>query len=68
MRKIVVNGYIVSVSSSDIGIEVSEEEYSCITEAIKNKPSREGFYCKLKDNTLTWEEFEIITIPEDADN
>lgn len=65
MRKIVVNGYIISVSNSNIGVVISEEEYWRITEAIKNKPSKDGCYYKLKDNTLTWEEFEIATNPEE---
>lgn len=63
MRKIVANGYIVSVSNSNIGIEITDEEYSLISEALANKPIKEGYYFKLK-NDLTWEEFEIITPTE----
>lgn len=64
MRKIVSNGYVVSVSNSNIGVEITDEEYSRITEAIENKPIKEGYYYKLKDVSLTWEKFEIIIIPE----
>ena len=64
MRKIVVNGYIVSVSNSNIGVEITDEEYSLITEAIENKPIKEGCYYKLKDGSLIWEEFEIVIIPD----
>lgn len=65
MRKIVVNGYIVSVSNSNIGVEITDEEYSLINEALANKPTKDGYYYKLKDGSLTWEEFEIIAPTED---
>ena len=64
MHKIVANGYIVSVSNSNIGVEITDDEYSRITEAIENKPIKEGYYYKLKDGSLTWEEFEIVIIPD----
>jgi hypothetical protein len=64
LRKIISNGYIISVSNSNIGVEITDEEYLLINEALANKPTKDGYYYKLKDISLTWEEFEIIIIPE----
>jgi hypothetical protein len=64
LRKIVNDGYIVSVSNSNIGVKITDEEYSRINEALAKKPTKDGYYYKLKDVSLTWEEFEIVIIPE----
>lgn len=53
VRKIVLDGYIVSVGNK--GNEITEEEYGAILEAIENKPTAPiGYTYKLKD-TLEWE-------------
>lgn len=53
MRKIVIDGYIVSIGNK--GNEISKEEYAKILEAINNKPSAPiGYTYRLKD-TLEWE-------------
>ena len=64
MRKVVVNGYIVSVSNSNIGEAITDEEYLLINKALANKPTKDGYYYKLKDKGLTWGEFEIIAPTE----
>lgn len=56
VRKIVVDGYIVSIGNN--GKEITEEEYTAILEAINSKPTAPiGYTYKLKDN-LEWELFE----------
>lgn len=53
VRKIVFDGYIVSIG--DKGSEISTTEYNSILKAIDNKPvAPEGFVYKLKDNA-EWE-------------
>lgn len=58
MYKVVRDNYIIAVSSVNVGTEITEEEYALIREALKNKPSKDGYYAKLKED-LTWELFEI---------
>ena len=65
MRKVVNNGYIVSINNSNIGVEITEKEYASILEALKNKPTKDGHYAKLKED-LTWELFEIPPSTEEA--
>ena len=53
MRKIVIDGYIVSIGNK--GNEITEKEYTAILEAINSKPiTPKGYVYKLKD-TLEWE-------------
>ena len=53
VRKIVIDGYIVSIG--DKGNKISEEEYTNILEAINNKPSAPiGYTYRLREN-LEWE-------------
>ena len=57
MNKIVIDGYIVAVSTG--GEEISEQEYAEILAVIRNKPTaREGYDYQLKTD-LTWEEFKL---------
>lgn len=64
MYKVVRDNYIISVSDVNVGTEITEEEYKLICEALKNKPTKDGYYAKLKED-LTWELFEL---PIDENN
>ena len=63
MYKVIDNGYIVSVNNANIGIEITDEEYTAICEALKNKPKKDGYYFKLRTD-LTWEMFEAPIVEE----
>lgn len=53
VRKIVVDGYIVSIGNN--GKEITDEEYTAILEAINSKPTAPiGYVYKLKE-TIEWE-------------
>jgi len=57
MNKIVIDGYIVAVSTG--GEEITEQEYAEILSAIRSKPTaREGYDYRLKTD-LTWEEYKL---------
>ena len=64
LYKYVSDGYIVSVGSGGMGEEITEAEYDEIMTAIQNKPHRDGYDYRLREN-LTWEEYEIPTPPPD---
>jgi len=64
-KKIIDEGYILCIGTGlPIGIEITETEHQQITDALAQKPTREGYYYKLRDDTKTWDEFEIIPEPE----
>lgn len=58
-KKIVLNGYVLAISTSIAGIEITEAEHQQIFEAMANKPVKDGYYYKLRDDTKTWDEFKI---------
>ncbi len=57
------NGYIVSIGTNGYGTEITESEYNTILDAIHNKPKREGYDYRLRED-LTWEEYELPVIEE----
>lgn len=63
--KNILDGYIVSVSTMQGQIEITEEEYNRILSVIKNMPvAGNGFMCRLKED-LTWE---LAKMPEEELN
>ena len=57
--KITDNSYILSIGTGSGGTEITEQEYSEILAAIRNKPTpRDGYDYRLKTD-LTWEEFKL---------
>lgn len=68
--KTVIDGYINCICKGDVhGIEISEEEYNHITNAIHGKPTDPEGYCYRLKTDLTWELYELPPMPpveEDA--
>ena len=62
--KIIVDGYILGVAEATEGEEITEEEYNELTEIFHEKPVREGYAHKLRED-LTWEEHEVEPEPVD---
>ena len=56
--KIVADGYIVSVGTSDSG-NITESEYNDIMTAIHNKPQATATTDYRLKTDLTWEEYEV---------
>lgn len=66
--KHVENGYIVSVqTNAPLGTEnCTEEEYNNIMNVLKNAPTqKDGYGYRLKEE-LTWEEYELPIVEEEA--
>ena len=58
--KDIQDGYIVAIGTGGGGVEITENEYETILEAISNKPARtETTDYHLRED-LTWEEYERI--------
>lgn len=64
MKKFLSNNYILAVGEEIDGVEITNQEYNEIVTAMNNKPEKEGFYYKLRDDNKQWDEFEIIPDPE----
>lgn len=63
--KEIENGYIITVGEGSGSIRISEEEYSRIISALSRVPTqKKGFGLRLRDEDLTWEEYEAEPIPE----
>ena len=63
-RKKVKDGYILCIGIGQSGEEITESEYNEIMSVIQNRPEPEdGKGYRLKAD-LTWEEYEIVPIPE----
>ena len=60
MCKITINGYVVAVSTKNIGVEITESEYNIIMQKIRNKPTDpSGYAYKLSADNLEWELVEL---------
>ena len=60
MCKITINGYVVAVSTKNIGVEITESEYNIIMQKIRNKPTDpSGYAYKLRADNLEWELVEL---------
>lgn len=65
--KRVENGYIFLVGINCGGEEITEQEYTTIMNAIRNKPEApNGFDYKLTEN-LEWELFELPIFDDDEE-
>ena len=55
--------YITGVGSGNVGVEITDEEYSAILSLIRTKPSApDGYEYRLKED-LTWEMVELPSEP-----
>ena len=60
MYKITINGYVVAVSTKNVGVEITESEYNTIMQKIQSKPSApSGYIYKLRADNLEWELVEL---------
>lgn len=64
--KNIFDGYIESVSTENGLEDITEQEYKQILEIVKTIPhdAPDGYYYKLRSDTLTWELVEIPPCPE----
>lgn len=61
------SGYIITVGTGGMGVEITEEEYAEILAIIHNKPQRtETTDYRLKTD-LTWEAYEVEPQPDPED-
>ena len=61
--KMVMDGYILAITTRYGQIRISEEEYRSILSLIRSKPEDPaGYEYKLKDGTLEWE---LVELPPD---
>lgn len=63
--KTVNNGYITSIGFGEYGVEITEDEYDTILEAINNRPKPPlGYDYRLRTD-LTWEIVELPSVPDE---
>lgn len=69
MNKIVNNGYIIGVSTANVGTVILQEEYDAIQSAVDSCPvgAPDGHGYWLKDGSLEWELVEIDAPEADED-
>ena len=61
--KTLTDGYISTIGTGLGGTEITEAEYNEIKSAINNMPQAEnGYWYRLTDG-LTWEKYEIVSVP-----
>lgn len=62
MNKVVENGYVIAVTTANVGTEITESEYNAIMQKIHNKPiDPDGYNYMLRSDTLEWE---LVELPE----
>ena len=62
--KMVMDGYILAITTRCGQIRISDEEYRSILSLIRSKPADPaGYEYKLKDGTLEWELVELPPEP-----
>ena len=66
----IVNGiYLDAIGTGDTGTPITGEEYGGLLEIIRSGPTPEdGYTCKLRADTLEWEQVELPPAPEPADD
>ena len=62
---LIKDGYIDAIGTGG-GTEITEEKYAQIMEIIRNKPHKDGYDYRLRED-LTWEEYELPE-PEEDEN
>lgn len=62
--KIIVGGYILGLAVADKGIEITEQEYSKLTNIFRAMPTKDGYAYRLRED-LTWEEYQVEPEPVD---
>lgn len=62
--KIIVGGYILGLAVADKGIEITEQEYSELTDIFHAMPVKDGYAYRLRED-LTWEEYPVEPEPVD---
>lgn len=65
MRKVIENGYIIALTTGNVGVEITEAEYDAIIGIIHSKPTAPESYGYRLTSELTWELVEIPPMPED---
>ena len=62
----IVNGiYLDAIGTGDTGTPITGEEYGGLLEIIRSGPTPEdGYTCKLRADTLEWEQVELPPAPE----
>lgn len=58
------NNYILGLGIGSLGEEITEKEYTDLTDIFHNIPVKEGYHYKLRDD-MTWEEEEDVPEPID---
>lgn len=61
--KNIKDGYIIAIGIGEGFIEITEAEYNELSEVISNKPRKEGYWHRLKED-LSWEAYESPVIEE----
>lgn len=65
--KVVSDGYILSIGTGSIGIEISEEEYNEILDIIRSKPAGSDTTDYSLRTDLTWEAYTVEPVDPDID-
>lgn len=61
--KNIKDGYIIAIGIGEGFTEITESEYNELSEIIANKPHKEGYWHRLKED-LSWEAYEAPVIEE----
>lgn len=65
MRKVIENGYIIALTTGNVGVEITEAEYNTILDLVHSKSTAPEGYDYLLTAELTRELVEISPMLED---
>lgn len=56
--KILDGVYVDAIGYSNVGIEISEDEFVLLRNLMANPPMKEGKFYRLRDDNHEWDEFD----------